>query len=464
MERAIGEVLQIGWMHHQSGRLADAERLYREALRSDPTNTDALNLIAGIALTRGDAETAVRFAKRATARGTANPVPWNTLGLAQSASSNIEEARVAYRRALQLDASFAPAHNNLGGLLLQNGEPEMAIRHFETARSFVASFPDASFNEAFARLLLGDFAKGWPLYESRRAMLKPEVRAIASSMQCPEWHGEELDGHTILLLKEQGFGDQIQFLRFAALLQDRGALVDVLVDTSLAKLASSARGVRRALTDPNQIPCGRYQYWSFLGSVPGIMQLDADTIPRSTPYLASDPRSTQRWQAQIDEFAGDRFRLGLVWSGSTNFRFNANRSFPIGSLDAILALDNLAMVSFQKGPQTRDLAGGRGAGASRILDLGSGFEDFSDTAAALSCVDLLLTVDTSVAHLAGALGTNTWTLLSLAPDWRWLRDGESALWYPSVRLFRQTKLHQWDDPLRLVHDELKEIVVSSRRR
>lgn len=448
--------LQLGWIHHQSGNLDVATTCYRRVLDADPTHPDALNLLAGIALLRGEAGKAISLAEAAISSAGAVPNYWNTLGMARRTLGDRDAARAAYLRAIHLEPGFAQAHNNIGNLYLRSGEPEKAMVYLANARRLSPNYDDASFNEAFARLLMGDLLGGWPLYESRLAMLKASDRAVATSMACPQWRGESLHGRSIILLKEQGFGDQIQFLRFVSVLSNMGARVDVLIDVTLAKLASSVRGINRVLTVASELPSRDYHYWSFLGSIPLQLKLEAAAIPNATPYMGVEQGQAEKWRRRIDEFAANRFRLGLVWSGSSTFQYNDDRSLSIHDFEEISSIAGLCIVSLQKGPQTEDLLNWNGAAS--ILDVGQELRDFSDTAGALNCIDMLLTVDTSVAHLAGALGRPTWTLLSRAPDWRWLRDHDRTVWYPTMRLFRQNVLGDWGFALEEVQRALGQVL------
>lgn len=213
------------------------------------------------------------------------------------------------------------------------------------------NYDDACCNEALARLLIGDFAGGWPLYESRVSRFKAADRAVLSMMPCPQWRGENLNGRSIVLLKEQGFGDQIQYLRFVTVLSKMAARVDVLVDATLKKLASSVQGINHVLTDASEVRLHNYDCWSLLGSIPFLQNLDAASIPNEMPYMRVDEALIETWSKRIGEFAAGRFRLGLVWACGANAEYKDNRSLPIRDFEAIASNSGLCLVSFQKGPQ-----------------------------------------------------------------------------------------------------------------
>jgi tetratricopeptide (TPR) repeat protein len=306
------------------------------------------------------------------------------------------------------------------------------------------------------QLSLGDFEEGW-----KRNAIYYQYPSISSQLfrpNFPEWNGEPLAGCQFLYVLHAGFGDQIQFLRFVEWLTQQGATVDVLIDPLLTGIAASVPGVRTIYSYP-AIPGGPYTYWSYMMRIPTYMGLKVSMLPFSLPYLATTQQSREYWRAHIESISPRPVstrsrRIGFVWEGSPNTLNDRFRSIRLEGFEPLFELPSITWFSVQKGDaqeKSRSLAN-----QFDVHTLGPVIEDFVDTLAILETLDLVITVDSSVAHLAGAAGLPVWVLLPAYSEWRWLTDRNDSPWYPSMRLFRQRELGNWRPVIDEVRDALRE--------
>jgi tetratricopeptide (TPR) repeat protein len=356
----------------------------------------------------------------------------NTLSLA----GQVDRAEHAYHRAMELaPADFEPP-NNLGTLLRRQGRFDEALSAYDLAIECQADAAEPRRNRASLRLLLGDYAGGWPEYEWRWRM--PGTSAPKHSE--PRWQGEPLVGKTLLLCAEQGFGDTIQFVRYARPLHDRGARVVVECARPLHELLKTAPGID-ALCEPG-IEHEACDYFIPLLSVPAVLGTTLETIPTAVPYLFAQPERVARWR---HELSGSGLKIGIAWQGSRGFKDDANRSAPLKAFEPLVQT-GARLYSLQKGFGSEQLQAVGDAWG--IVDLGKTLDEgtgaFVDTAAVMQCLDLVVTTDTAIAHVAGAIGARTWVALQHVPNWRWLLDRDDSPWYPTMRLFRQTTLGDWN--------------------
>jgi hypothetical protein len=261
-----------------------------------------------------------------------------------------------------------------------------------------------------------------------------------------------LPAKTILLHAEQGLGDTIQFIRYAALVKDCGLKVVVECQEPLVRILAGCRGVDELIAQGKDLPA--FDVHAPLLSLPGVFNTSLDTIPAAVPYLFADGESVGHWRGELH--AAGAFKIGIAWRGSPVHANDRARSFPLSCFEPLAGLPDVRLFSLQKGPGAEQLQ--EAAGRFPIADLGSRLHDFMDTAAVLMNLDLVIACDTAVAHLAGALGTAVWVALPLAPDWRWLLDRDDSPWYPTMRLFRQKKLGDWSS----VFQEMKTALSESR--
>jgi tetratricopeptide (TPR) repeat protein len=445
-------LVRTAMVAHQSGDLAAAERGYRAALAAAPAHPHAMHYVGVLHYQRNQLDAALPLLDQSAAAVPEEPEFHNNLGLALAAADRGDEAIAAYRRALALKPDHPTAWNNLGlALQAANRLPE-AIAAFRKALERTPDFPQAHWNLALALLARGEFAEGWREYDWRLAIAEfaGEYRPLA----VPRWDGVARPGQSLLLTCEQGLGDAIQFVRFAAPLAARGLRIVVRAPRPLARLLATAPGVAGVAGSDDPPPaCDAHLP---LLSTAGVLDIDAASIPAAVPYLAADP---QRRAAVARALATrpERLKVGLAWAGNPRHANDLRRSVPLAALTPLFAVDAVAWYSLQKGDAGAQVA--TVAAARRLTPLPPD-NDLDDTAALIAELDLVVSVDTSVAHLAGALGRPVWILLPFAPDWRWQLGGSASPWYPTARLYRQPRRGDWDAVARDVADALARLAAA----
>jgi len=360
-----------------------------------------------------------------------------------------EDALASYDRALALQANYPEAWSNRGATLYEMMRHGEALASYDRAIALQPDFPEAHWNAASLRLLCGDFRRGLAEYEWR---WKYGAMALARrKFTQPLWRGEPIEGKTILLHSEQGFGDAIQFCRYAPLVSARGARVILEVDKALRALMTSLGEGVQIVSRGDMLP--DFDLQCPLMSLPRAFATELETVPSAPFYLSAPPQNSTEWRERLG--ARKRCRIGLVWSGNPAHKRDQNRSIDLGALLPILDVD-ADFISLQKDVRPADavVLGQR----ADIAQFGGALSDFSDSAALISELDLVITVDTSVAHLAGALGRPTWILLPYLPDWRWLLDRETSPWYPTACLFRQDETRAWSNVIPRVRQALLELI------
>jgi tetratricopeptide (TPR) repeat protein len=370
-------------------------------------------------------------------------------GIALHALKRFEEALASFDRALAVRPDFVEALSSRGVTLKELKRFEEALASFDRALRVRPDFADAHWNEALLRLLIGDFGRGWAKFEWR---WKNEALALPKRVfSQPLWLGADaINGKAILLHSEQGLGDAIQFCRYVPLVAARGARVILEVERPLQELMTSLTGATQVISRGDPPP--PFDIQCPLLSLPLAFGTEYETIPSATPYLHVPVQASKNWQARLGPKA--RPRIGLVWSGNPMHKNDHNRSISLRALIPLLDIE-ATFVSLQRDVRSDDAAVLTDSG---ILHFGDELRTFSDTAALISNLDLVISVDTSVAHLAGALATPCWLLLPLFPDWRWLLDRSDSPWYPTTRLFRQDDTRTWDNVIARVHTALYELV------
>jgi hypothetical protein len=322
---------------------------------------------------------------------------------------------------------------------------EDALTSYGQAVCLKPDYADAHRNRALLWLLLGDFEQGWPEYEWRwrcQGITMPAFRQ-------PLWDGSPLEGRTVLLHAEQGLGDTLQFIRYAPLVQQQGGKVLVKGQLPLLSVLARCPGIDHLVGQNSPLP--DFDVHAPLLSLPGLLRTTLATIPAQIPYLSADALLVEHWrtglnslfpQGQAEE--SGKFRIGIAWQGNPQHKKDRQRSLPLTSFEPLARLPGVRLFSLQVGPGTEQLAEIRDR--FLVTDVGGRFnqESFEDAAAVLKGLDLVLSVDSAIVHLAGALGRPTWTLLPFAADWRWLLGRDDSPWYPTMRLFRQKVPGDWD--------------------
>lgn len=446
---SAGALAQRGLDAHRRGDVAAAERNYREALTRDPEHPLALHYLGVVLYQKGQARDALPLLERAVARVPQEAEFHNNLGLVLAALDRNDEAVAAHRAAIALRPGHATAWNNLGlALQAMNRLPD-AIDAYRHALTGDPAFAHAHWNLALALLAHGDYGEGWREYEWRLRL--SELGGNAPRPPAPRWFGEDLAGRSVLVTTEQGLGDAIQFIRFAEVLAARGAQVTVEAQAPLARLLATAPGVAgvheplpagasEASGTSNPSPQASFDYSIPLLSVPGVLGLGASDLACEVPYLRVDRARREAWLAAIGNATGSVRRIGLAWAGSPHHANDRRRSIALAALAPLLRLPGIAWYSLQKSAEVGEIA--TVPEASRLVSFELG-DDFGDTAALVDALDAVVTVDTSIAHLAGALGKPVFVLLPFAPDWRWGIAGDRTPWYPTARLVRQSAVGDW---------------------
>jgi hypothetical protein len=345
----------------------------------------------------------------------------------------LDEAVACYRRALDLKPDLVEAHSNLGVAFNDQGICSEAAACYRRALELNPDLAEVHLYQSLLSLLTGDFQRGWAEYQWRWKTKASPPREFAQ----PLWEGQPLRNGTILLHAEQGLGDTIQFVRYAALVKRRAAAVIVECPRPLLSVLKSCAGVDRLVARGDGLP--PFDVRVPLLSLPGVFGTTLENVPATTPYLFADPGLVSRWREELDRQAG--FKIGIAWRGSPAHTNDRVRSFPLACFQPLARLPGVHLLSLQKGAGAEELQDQRNQ--FPVTEAGSRLEDFADTAALMMNLDLVIACDTAVAHLAGALGVAVWVALPLVPDWRWLLDRDDSPWYPTMRLFRQKKLGDW---------------------
>lgn len=499
--RRHGDERVDGWMsqgcaYHQAGDLTLAEELYRRVLDEQPDHADTLYLLGEIEALRKNNEHAAGLIRRAISIDGGKAQFHFALGCVQQASGERSEAADCYRRALALDSSHVAAHINLGcllqagseinlatagagGALAQRGFEE-ALSHFRAATEIAPDGPDgwinlgyalerqrqlpdarrcydralaidpdlieARFNRSMVLLAQGDFLEGWEDYEWRWQASGYSRPAFPQA----EWDGSPLHGETVLLYTEQGFGDAIQFVRYAAEVKARGGRAMVRCQPELQRLLRSVPGVFATLA-PDQTT--EFDLHCPLLSLPRVLRTTIDTIPAQVPYILPDPTLASEWRARLHD-GQPAVNVGLVWASHSMMPNAALKSTTLHAFAPLREIPGVRFYSLQTGAAGREAAA---AGPIPLTDPTDRISDFADTAAVIANLDLIIAVDTAVAHLAGAMGKPVWTMLRYAPDWRWYPDAPISKWYPSMRLYRQRIRGDWAGVCAEIAKDLREL-------
>jgi Flp pilus assembly protein TadD len=477
MQTLFGNRFAEMQQRYHAGSFADAAMSGWDLLRTDPTHAVLLNLLALAEHRLGNHGAAVVLLQRAIKANPGGAAHWNDLGNVycaigslkdaehayQSAlicdpgcaeafnnlgvmagdCENFEEARAYYEHALRLRPAYADAVYNMGIALAALGKFQKALRRYEQAMLLRPEHKSTRFNIALTRLLLGDYVGAWKEWESR--WHSPQLASSIRNFSQPAWKGESIAGKRILLYAEQGIGDTLQFVRYLHRVAARDASIVLEVQRPLVTLIerqSSKIDGMCILARGEDLPA--FDVHCPLMSLPAIFGTTLATIPRASGYL----------QASRQDLEGETgLRVGLVWAGNPTHKRDRDRSIALAKLQPLFDITGVKWFSLQKGVAADQLA--EFPERARIKDLAADLKDYADTAAAIAGLDLVITVDTSVAHLAGAMGKPVWILLHEQPDWRWLLKRKDSPWYTSARLFRQSSGGDWSSVIAAVERELR---------
>src|SRR5579884_2607379 len=429
---------------NEQRRYEEAVASYRQALAARPDYADACNNF-GVALNHlGRSGEAVVILQHAVRLRPDFAESQNNLGLALADLGHFAEAEAAYQEALRLNPRHADAHANLGCMYQWQGRLAEAETAFQLAVWLAPEAAGLHWNRSLFWLQKGDFERGSPEYEWRwKKPTAPVYGRRPRTFAQPRWDGGSLEGKRVLLYMEQGLGDMLQFIRYARLLQERGGRVLVECPTFLVPLLATCPGVDQTVAEGSALP--DFDVQAPLLSLPGLCGTTLETVPAEVPYLFPPQERVMHWRERLAEYVSNaEYKVGIVWQGNPHHRWDHHRSVPLERFAPLARVPGVRLFSVQHGHGTEQLQHTR----LPIVPLEVG--DFQQTACILKNLDLVVTVDTATAHLAGALGVPTWILLSAISDWRWLFDRSDSPWYPTVRLFRQTHVDDWTPVFRRV--------------
>lgn len=483
------------------GKLGEAAASLRRALELSPDYPEACANLGTVLQQQGKLDEAERYCRRALELKPNLAEAHTNLGAVLHDQGRPEEAAACHRRALELNPDLAEAYTNLGVVWQDQGKLHDATDCYRKALERDPDSADAHSNLAVLRLISGNFQEGWPEYEWRWRT----KRMAPARFRQPRWTGEDLAGKTILLWSEQGLGDTMQFIRYAPIVRQLGATVVVQCRPALAQLLARSPGIDVLVREGDALP--DFDFHAPLLSLPGILKTSLESIPASVPYVFALPELAERWRERIGQalsvltskfstpgegwlsgqsggvpsqletgaplrrFApGTHYRsclskptrIGINWQGNPSYRADRDRSMPLTEFAPLASVPGVSLISLQKGPGSEQV--GQLGGLFPVLDLSAELDahsgPFMDTAAVMMNLDLVITSDTAIAHLAGALAVPVWVALPTVPDWRWLLDRHDSPWYPTMRLFRQKERGQWQDVFRRIAEALRERIKS----
>ena len=489
LQRAAAGVGNVAEVHFTladalrfAGRFTEAEKAYRKTLEIRALHPSAHNGLGLTLVQQNKVDSAIVSWQRAIQLKSDYAEAHANLGAALAQQEKYKDAATVLRRAVQLKPQFPPGHNNLANVLDELEETDDAIAHWRQAIGLAPNYfdalinlgkalsrqgkheeslalieravaikpndPDARFLRGLGRLVKGDLLGGFADYQFR--LQSADLNLHNRTFPQPLWTGENIHRKTILLHTEQGLGDTFQFIRYAPLLAADGAKVLVECPPDMTGVLKSVAGLSEVIARHSPLP--PFDVHASVLSLPMLFGTTLETIPAQTPYLFADPDLVAKWTDLLTSDPKGR-RVGLVWSGNPKHVNDQNRSIPLRMFDPLATLTDHTFFSLQKGPAASQLADS--TLKLRPVDHAARLIDFSQTAALISQLDLVITVDTSVAHLAGALGKPTWVLLPKVPDWRWMLDRTDSPWYPTMTLFRQPTIGDWASVIGEVHRELR---------
>ena len=429
---------------YQSGSLDPAVELYQRALALDPKRYEIYNDLGLVLTNLGNFGAAIDAFRRSLRLNPRCAKTIAGLGYLFERKGDLISAADAYRDAIKLDPQLIAAYTDLGFVLYGLGEVAEAADCFHRLRALQPDSAEATANLGIIHLLQGDLAAGWAEYESRLKVGIGDDRKLVQR----RWKGEPLAGERILLYAEQGFGDTLQFVRYVPLVAARGGEVVLEVQPSLHRLLSRTDGASQVLSRGETLP--EFTWQCSLLSLPLAFGTELNTIPMRVPYVCPDPAQVQVWQQRLQ---GNTRRVGLVWGGNPAMQRDRLRSIPLELLLPVMKVPGTTFYSLQVGSASEQVK--RMPPDARLIDLAPELKDFADTAAIVANLDLVICIESSVAHLAGAMGKPVWIMVNKGCDWRWFLERKDSPWYPTARLFRQTAVGGWQEVVNLIELELR---------
>jgi tetratricopeptide (TPR) repeat protein len=434
-ERPLARAIQCV----EEGRLDDAARLCHRILAQEPGNAAALHLLGAVWHKGGNPLLGIEMVKKAIAHDPGVPLYHRNLCEMYRLEHRLDEAIEAARRTLALAPNDGHVHYFLSMIHYERGDAERAIEHARAAVALLPNFPGAHFELAEALLVSGRLREGFVEYEWRH-QLKSVPPLLSPQPLQPLWDGRPLAEGELLLVADQGFGDVIQFCRYIPMVAERAKEFVVACNPEVKPILEQQPGVRRIIVAPQGLPV--FAFWTPLSTLPMILGTELDTIPAPVPYIRAEPEKVAEWRARIAAAVpAGHLKVGIVWAGRPTHGNDRNRSTVLRTFAPLAALEGVALLSLQMGPPQLQIEAYDGR--APLVDLGRDIRTFADSAGILANLDLTIAVDTSIVHLAGAMGLPVWTLLAQPPDWRWMMGRPDTPWYPSMRLFRQPRAGAW---------------------
>ncbi|MBN2314924.1 MAG: tetratricopeptide repeat protein [Sedimentisphaerales bacterium] len=511
----VGDAVHIAVQHYQAGRLDTAKQLCLEILQTRPNHARALHLLGAMAYQKGLYGQAIDLIRKAIKNNPNVPQFHNTLGATLRAVGELQEAVAAYERAISLDPGYGSAYMNMGNVflsqnqfplavdkyrhalsldptcieaynrmaialqyegehdaaidicqqalslkpddaeayntmasvLMKKGYQNEAIENYRRALTLKPDYVEAHCNLGMILLLNGQFEEGWSEYRWR---LQTHNNTCLQRYSIPCWDGSPFVGQKLVVHYEQGFGDNIQFIRYLPMVKSRGGTVICETLKPLSGLLRAFPGIDELIDAPiNDNSLLEMCLHVPLLELPRIFGTTLHTIPCNIPYLHADPIKAKRWRERL---TGKNFKVGIVWAGQSTHTEDRSRSCHLRDFLRLAKIPGVQLISLQKGVATREIE--ELAQKGPITNLSDKLNDFSDTAAVIENLDLIISVDTAVLHLSGAMGKPAWALLSSSPDWRWLLARHDSPWYPTIRLFRQRRYGDWKEVFNRITEEL----------
>ena len=445
----LGEVFNELNFYEGENRLEEAEALAERVLRAVPDHPHVLHFAGLIAYRRGHLALATERMERSLALAPTASIYLRNISEIYRAAGRLDDALRMSRRAVELAPEDKKAHFNLALIHYERLELDAALEAVDRAIELDPDFTEAYFERAEILLLRGDLLAGWESYEWRFKLKQAE--GMLPKTDKPQWDGAPLPSGKLLVVADQGLGDCIQFARYLPWVAERAPTPVLICSGDLVPILKQMSGIGRIVT--RWEAAGDYDAYIPLSGLPRLAGTALDTIPAAIPYLRADPKKTDLWRQRLDLLAPrGKKRVGLVWAGRPTHKNDAKRSVKLAQFAPLFARLDVAIVTVQKGDQIAQVGGY--FGQASLINLGPSINDFTDTLAILQSLDLLVTIDTSVAHLAGASGRPTFVILPYAPDWRWLLRRDDSPWYPSLRLFRQSRPYDWSGVIEKITDAL----------
>jgi tetratricopeptide (TPR) repeat protein len=440
----IPQAVQLANQYYQTGNLQATQAICNQILQVEPQNSVAFYLLGSIAAQVEHYAKAISLFQQAIKFNSSVPAYHGNLGNLFKTLGQFEEALKCYQQVLALEPNSAKASKNIGNVLRAQHKLAEAIPYYQRALALEPAWAEAHLGYSLTLLTKGDFTNGWQEYEWR--LQNPIIKTPQLKPQL-KWEGDDLAGRKLLIHWEQGFGDTIQFVRYLAQLKN-GTLI-LACQSPLDKLLKSFSNVDILIAHDQltQEPKIAYDVWVPLLSLPRIFTTTLDNIPAPIPYLFPNPAQVKTWKSRFDS---SHFKIGIVWAGNPRHKNDRNRSCPLIHFAAFAKLPKVKLFSLQKGEATTQSV----PEGMELISLTDGLVDFSETAAAIAGLDLVICVDTAVAHLTGAMGKPVWVLLPFNADWRWLLDRNDSPWYPTMRLFQQPSFGDWETVFKQVVNEL----------